>query len=153
VAGVARLVGARVTARDELPPLPGSYALIFRNSDTRTVRVGALGKVSIEAGFLVYVGSAFGPGGLRARVSRHARMAKKRHWHIDYLRPHLSLEEVWWTTAPDNREHDWAERLGRCMATAHPRFGASDCACRAHLLYSPDRPDHAAVGDVTIWHP
>ena len=153
MAGVARLVSAGVTTQEELPALPGSYALLFRNSETLTVRVGALGEVSIEPGFLIYVGSAFGPGGLRARVSRHARLVKKRHWHIDYLRPYLSLEEAWWTTAPDNREHAWAEILMRHMLPVHPRFGASDCTCRAHLVYSPDRPNHGTVGDVTIWNP
>jgi len=126
---------------------------VFHNATTRSVRVGALGDVSIEPGYLIYVGSAFGPGGLRARVSRHARLKKKTHWHIDYLRPHLSLTEVWWSTAPQNREHAWAERLTRDCNPAHPRFGASDCNCRTHLFFSAGRPDHRSIGTVTVWHP
>jgi Uri superfamily endonuclease len=100
--------------------------------------------VTIEPGYLVYVGSALGPGGIRARVARHARKSKKPHWHIDYLRPYLSLAETWWKTAPDRWEHDWAALLAARLDVAHPRFGASDCRCASHLFFAaPDRP---AVG-------
>ena len=122
MAGVARVVDAGVVdagvvdagleARATLPKAPGSYALVFRNAKTHTVSVGALGDVRINPGFYVYVGSAFGPGGLYSRVSRHVRVAKKHHWHIDYLRPYLAIDGVWWTTDTTRREHDWAERLG-----------------------------------------
>jgi len=136
-----------------LPAASGSYALVFRNRESRRVRVGALGRVGITPGFLIYVGSAFGPGGIRARVARHARRHKKLHWHIDYLRRYLSLEEVWLTTAAERMEHAWAERLGAHLEVAHPHLGASDCRCRAHLFFSAERPVVgliAARGDESI---
>ncbi|NIP37734.1 MAG: GIY-YIG nuclease family protein, partial [Candidatus Dadabacteria bacterium] len=64
----------------------GTYTLIYRNRSKTRVQVGRLGKIYIQPGYYIYVGSAFGPGGVRARVSRHFRKTKRSHWHIDYLR-------------------------------------------------------------------
>ena len=33
----------------------------------------------------MYVGSAFGAGGLSSRIHRHLRRNKKQHWHIDQI--------------------------------------------------------------------
>lgn len=131
-----------------LPSDPGSYALVLRNRAPLEVVVGKLGPVAIERGYLLYVGSARGPGGLRARVGRHARGRQIRHWHIDYLRPYVELEEVWLTMSSTNREHTWASSLGRHLDIAHPRFGASDCRCEAHLFFSARRPSAGLVGGV-----
>jgi len=124
----------------DLPSASGSYALVFRSLESRQVSVGALGRVELRPGFLIYVGSAFGPGGIRSRVTRHARKNKKLHWHIDYLRRYLSLEEVWLTTAVERMEHVWADCLGARLKVAHPRLGASDCRCPGHLFFSAERP-------------
>ena len=146
-----------------LPSEPGSYALIFSNTIPRTIRVGALGEVPIEPGFLIYVGSALGPGGIRARVMRHTRKSKTLHWHIDYLRQYLTLDEVWLTIAKERREHTWADRLTSELEIVFPRFGASDCRCDAHLFFSAVRPDIRMLGvkspkrnkgeSVLIWRP
>ncbi len=49
--------------------------------DKRGSRVAVL-----KPGFYIYVGSACGPGGLRARISRHLCGKRKRlHWHIDRI--------------------------------------------------------------------
>ena len=50
---------------------PGSYALILQADRRRTVRIGRLGQLAVEPGCYVYVGSALGPGGVRARVGHH----------------------------------------------------------------------------------
>lgn len=129
-----------------IPEAPGSYALLFRCNFARRVRVGALGVVATEPGWYLYVGSAFGPGGLRARIARHARGHKVKRWHVDYLRPFLRMEEVWYCQAPRNLEHRWADRLlDLAYATSSAvvplaKFGAGDCACRTHLVRLPFRP-------------
>lgn len=51
----------------------GTYALRPRAEEEQTIEVGALGEMSIRPGWYVYVGSAFGPGGLQSRVLRHVR--------------------------------------------------------------------------------
>ena len=49
--------------------------------------MGALGRIELQAGTWLYVGSARGPGGLAARVGRHWRDGVPKHWHMDYLKP------------------------------------------------------------------
>lgn len=116
---------------------PGTYALIFRTLHQRTISIGKLGKLKIRKGYYVYVGSAFGPGGIRARVKRHIRIRKKPHWHIDYMRPALELLEVWFTYDPQKREHQWAGILMGMNKLPLPLlgFGSSDCKCQAHLFF------------------
>lgn len=114
---------------------PGTYALLLRAADERDVDIGALGEMRVHPGLYVYVGSAFGPGGLRARVERHARGDGARHWHVDYLRAVTTPEAVWYTHDPERRECTWAEILRSLPGATVPLdgFGASDCNCSAHL--------------------
>jgi len=89
-----------------------------------------------------YVGSAFGPGGLAARVGRHLKTKKRRHWHIDYLRRICRVSAVWYAVDSVHREHDWA----RILMGTHgsqvpvPGFGASDCHCYSHLVFFRRHP-------------
>lgn len=127
-----------------LPPDPGAYALWLTVAEPLTLRVGRLGELHLHPGCCVYVGSALGPGGLRARLAHHARIATRPHWHIDYLRRHALLTEVWYSPDPVRREHQWAtlfQDLGG--AAPLPGFGASDCRCLTHLFHFPDPPDWA----------
>jgi Uri superfamily endonuclease len=120
----------------------GTYALILSSRVVRSLAIGRLGQLHVRQGFYVYVGSAFGPGGVRARVSHHQKLAVRPHWHIDYLRRVTQLEEVWVTYDPIRREHQWAEVFTRMRGAslAMAGFGASDCACRSHLYFFKTRP-------------
>ena len=92
----------------------------------------------IQPGFYIYVGSARGPGGLRARVGHHLQPSKRLHWHIDYLRPNLRLEQIWYCyTTQKEAEHDWARRIKDLSAAPAPvvGFGSSDCGCESHLYF------------------
>jgi len=126
----------------QLPKAPGTYALILRCDAPDRRQVGALGSIEIRPGYYIYVGSALGPGGIRARVSRHLRKAGKLHWHIDYLRPNMPVVEIWFAEAALNLEHAWAEGLRQWDLTGIPAagFGASDCRCESHLFYCDARP-------------
>lgn len=126
----------------------GTYALIMSCRKTVRPTVGKLGSVKLRPGFYIYVGSAFGPGGIRARVSRHYRRRKKLHWHIDYIRRHTALIEAWHATSTINREHDWASALATQFESGHHRFGASDCKCASHLFFSPVMPSCDAINSV-----
>ena len=42
-------------------------------------------ELTIDEGFYIYVGSAFGSGGLASRIHRHLRRRKKEHLHIDQI--------------------------------------------------------------------
>ena len=121
---------------------PGTYALIFVSTAQRSVQIGKLGRLTLRPGFYVYVGSAFGPGGLRARVSHHARTAHRPHWHVDYVRGRARLDEVWYTYDAVSREHQWADVFARTRGALIPLqgFGSSDCRCESHLFFFRSMP-------------
>jgi Uri superfamily endonuclease len=90
-----------------------------------------------QSGFYLYVGSAFGAGGVRARVNHHLQASTRPHWHIDYLKPHVSVREVWLSYDRKRREHLWARFLSSMpgISVPMPGFGSSDCGCEAHLFF------------------
>ena len=125
-----------------MDPVPGTYTLILSSSVGKPVNIGKLGTLLLKPGFYVYVGSAFGPGGLTARTNHHLRYSRRPHWHIDYLVPALRLYEIWYTHDSARREHQWAEihANSREALIPLPGFGSSDCSCRSHLFFYPSHP-------------
>ena len=121
---------------------PGTYALLLRARSGGRIQIGRCGSLAVRPGWYVYIGSAFGPGGLRARLRHHCRLAERPHWHIDYLRRAAAPELVWYSHDPQHREHSWAESVGRLDSAQVPLsgFGASDCGCRSHLFFFPSPP-------------
>lgn len=125
---------------------PGTYALILHSSLSTEIRIGRWGRLRIEPAYYVYVGSAFGPGGVRARVARHFRKEKKCHWHIDYLSTAIEPVCAWCSYAPFRLEHEWARAFDRMATTSCVKgFGCSDCSCRGHLFATPTKPDIAEI--------
>lgn len=120
----------------------GTYALIFSANRQTQVAIGRLGILQLKPGFYIYIGSAFGPGGLKARIAHHSRIARRPHWHIDYLGPFLTLREIWYTEDPIHREHQWAQIVSdiRGMSAPLAGFGSSDCRCQSHLFFRKNRP-------------
>jgi Uri superfamily endonuclease len=128
--------GAELAAFD-IPAVSGSYALRLWVGDLVTLRAGGLGMVAFPPGTYLYLGSAFGPGGLRARIRHHLTGSGKPHWHIDYLRRYAVVQGGWYCAAPHRLECAWSAGLLKLPGAFNPvsRFGASDCkqGCRAHL--------------------
>jgi Uri superfamily endonuclease len=126
---------------ETIPSLPGSYALHLVVPTAITLSVGRLGQIDFPLGDYFYLGSAWGPGGLRARILHHLRAAAKPHWHIDWLRQNARLAEVWYSTDLARLECVWSQALLDLpgVVPAAPRFGASDCrrSCAAHLVRLP----------------
>lgn len=121
---------------------PGVYALILELCEKVTVRVGERSGV-LRPGVYVYVGSARGPGGVRARVTRHLRREKKIRWHVDQLTSNPSARVVGIVFARTTlRECVLTPKL-ESLGFEHPfpGFGSSDCAsgCRSHLLRGESR--------------
>ena len=128
-----------IDPRSELPRKPSSYALVLRVRNPCRIRVGRLGILDFPVGLYIYVGSAFGPGGLRARIKHHMRQSSHPHWHIDFLRRGAQVERVWYLTGK-RMECVWAARLRDAagMATGVTGFGSSDCRCPTHLFHVAD---------------
>ncbi len=120
---------------------PGTYVIVMHARRDAKLVVGRLGSVQLPRGYYLYVGSAFGSGGLRARVLRHCRREKKVRWHIDYLRSHVDVIEVWYTQDPKRREQCWTELLARSgLSQPIPGFGSSDSRSQSHLFHTQGRP-------------
>jgi Uri superfamily endonuclease len=119
--------------------------LILKAVAAEAVQAGSLGALQVQPGFYVYAGSAFGPGGLLARLSHHCLPAAKPHWHIDYLRQKTGIQEIWYTYASDKREHAWAQTIQALPGAQLPMpgFGSSDCRCISHLSYFVTLPSFA----------
>lgn len=124
--------------------LKGIYLLILRlDADLADFAIGRLGCYCFTAGYYLYVGSAFGSGGITARLAHHQHRPKPRlHWHIDYLREHAALLEVWGIATPARLERCWAHALALTpgLSIPAPGFGASDSDAASHLFYTPDPP-------------
>lgn len=138
---------------------PGTYILLLQNQVKVRVQVGRWRQIEFDAGYYLYVGSAFGPGGVRARVLRHCRSDKPLRWHIDYLRLVTTPRAAWYTHDPEPREHAWAEILcGMDGLSPIWGFGCSDCKCESHLFHTIIEPDLARFstlvgGAIETWQP
>jgi Uri superfamily endonuclease len=123
--------------------IPGTYVLLLRNSKRQQIQVGRLGLCDFIRGWYLYVGSAFGPGGVAARCAHHRRISLHPRWHIDYLRAKTQLRQIWYSHDPLHREHQWAGLLGEQLGLNQPiaGFGSSDCDCGSHLYVSAVKPD------------
>lgn len=122
---------------------PGTYAIIFFSRDEKSVQIGRLGTLKLRKGSYIYIGSAFGTGGLKGRISRHLLGRKSRHWHVDHLRTVVTPYEVWYTTDSAVREHAWARVIAQWQGASIPLkgFGSSDCRCDSHLYFFDKAPE------------
>ncbi len=120
----------------------GIYCLVLRSRPCN-IRIGRLGDRQFPDGWLVYVGSALGPGGLK-RVARHIRLAREKdrkpRWHIDYLTlsHHVILERVVCAPTARQLECTLAREIGGDSVAG---FGCSDCSCHSHLFIRSTDPE------------
>ncbi|MDY6764079.1 MAG: GIY-YIG nuclease family protein [Halobacteria archaeon] len=116
--------------------MKGTYTLLLELDESKNIKVGSLGDREFKKGFYAYTGSALGPGGLK-RVDRHIRVSKgendTRQWHIDYLNGDHSTRILTVVKSYDKIECDVVERI---RGQRVEDFGASDCGCDSHLIYS-----------------
>lgn len=116
------------------PSTGGAYALMFALVEP-VIFCRSNESHQIEPGRYAYAGSAYGSGGLRARVGRHFRESKAIRWHIDHLTHRTrTLQAV---LIEGGTECDIVKAL---VSTGEFRiplrgFGSTDCRrCRSHLL-------------------
>jgi Uri superfamily endonuclease len=111
------------------------------------IQAGRLGEIELVPGYYIYVGSAFGSGGVRARISRHWRVDKPKHWHIDYLREFVTPLSAWVSYEPERLEHRWAQLFHEMSGVNSIQgFGCSDCKCYSHLFHTVVVPGVAWLG-------
>jgi Uri superfamily endonuclease len=141
---------------DGIPSDRGVYAVHLRLDRVQVLQVGRLGKLNFQNGDYVYLGSALGSGGIRARLGRHVSGVSSVHWHIDVLRAvaevrgycyHVQCEveniaKYRLKAGPELNlmplECIWTQALAALpiVYIPAPGFGSSDCnsGCGAHLV-------------------
>jgi Uri superfamily endonuclease len=116
------------------PAEKGAYALLIALQEPLLAKAGGHAGV-LSPGRYIYCGSANGPGGLRARIARHARKEKRAHWHIDQLTAAGDLLGAW--VAVGGFECALNAELG-ALPIPLKGFGSSDCPhCESHLRLWP----------------
>lgn len=118
-----------------VPSLPGTYVLIISLGES--LSIARPRKTVIPPGVYVYVGSALGPGGLKARLKRHFSSRKTSRWHIDQLTAKVKPAVVVYGVSSARLECEVVKRLlSGFFQPAVRGFGSSDCkgGCPSHLL-------------------
>lgn len=122
------------TQKTPIPSDLGAYLLLIRLNRRLRLDLPRLNAEFLDPGCYVYAGSAYGPGGLKARIARHQRRSKRQHWHVDRITSRVRPIAI---AVPNGRECEFVSRLidGTQFETAIAGFGSSDCSrCRGHLL-------------------
>lgn len=135
---IINLSGFTKVENSEIPGLahsPGIYICVFKLDFEQNIKVGKMGLILFRKGYYFYVGSAFGAGGLKARILRHSRKSTKLHWHIDYLKMPSSFAGCYVKFTDSTEEHKTASYLSDFLEIPVPGFGSSDCKCSSHLFY------------------
>ncbi len=130
---------------DDLSTAPGAYLLVIDLDAPLALDVPRGRAATLAAGRYGYCGSAYGPGGIRARVSRHLRQLKAIRWHIDRLTAAGRIVAV--QAEPGGDECALMDSLRALpgVTIPLPGFGSSDCRrCPSHLAALP--PDFAISG-------
>jgi HEAT repeat protein len=126
----------------------GTYLLALWLDTAQTISIGRRGEIAFPAGWLLYVGSAHGPGGPGARLARHLRHLgpdKRAHWHVDYVRQRAMWGGAWLNASGQRLECAWAAEVLRLPGAeiVAGGLGASDCGCPAHLVHVAALPGAA----------
>ncbi len=114
----------------------GSYILLIKLKENKTIKIGKLGTLFFKKGFYVYIGSSM--NNLEKRIRRHLSKDKKFHWHIDYLLEKAEILEVYLKENTIKEECKIANMFNEKLENI-PGFGCSDCKCDSHLFYASDK--------------
>lgn len=118
----------------------GDYMVVLNVRGDADIDIGARGTMHFPQGYYVYVGSA--KKNLAARLARHQRKRKQKHWHIDYLRQKADIVAVIPIRTADDLEHELAFAVSQAAEWRIDGFGCTDCACPSHLYGFGENPIH-----------
>ncbi len=120
---------------ETIPNAPGAYVLLIHLDQSLALTLSINAKGTLDPGRYLYCGSAKGPGGLKARLSRHMSKGKKVRWHIDRVTEPGKVIGAW--VVEGGNECDLADALNGLPIPIY-RFGSTDCDnCPSHLFAWP----------------
>lgn len=112
------------------------YLLLKKNK--RGLKVGSLKIQDFDSGLFAYVGSAYGPGGLRGRLRRYLKIKRRHsniHWHIDHIIVNPDSKILGFHVLEGASEHQVAKEIEKLAKASFKGFGCSDCHCYSHFFY------------------
>jgi len=116
----------------------GTYLLFLSLKKGTRVRIGN-NERKLEKGHYIHVGSAFGAGGIKSRITRHFMKNKKIHWHIDKLTTNKNTTIEAFAVAIDQRAECIVSSIFSKIEELKPiyGFGNTDCKnkCPSHLFF------------------
>ena len=116
----------------------GTYMLFIYLKNNINVIVSRK-KFMLKKGYYIYVGSAFGNGGIKARVKRHLRKQKRIHWHIDHITGTEESEIIAIALATEQQVECIISSILSSINDVTPifGFGNTDCKdhCESHLFF------------------
>ncbi len=120
----------------------GAYLLTIDLTLELVLDIAMLGRPVLAPGRYVYCGSAYGPGGIKARVARHLRQNKALRWHVDRLTLGGHVTHVAALVGGSECELMAGLCVEPGVSVPLLRFGSSDCrVCPAHLAAVPAKFD------------
>ncbi len=131
-----------LTISSEIPGVSGAYTFVLYLQSPLPLSIKKFSGAVLDSGLYLYSGSAYGPGGIKARLSRHLRRKKKVHWHIDHVTSKSNILAA--AALPEGRE---CHTIGKVLKDRQagipiPGFGSSDCGtCSSHFLSLPANTD------------
>ena len=119
----------------------GSYLFIFLLKSEISFKTKGGKGFKLPPGLYIYVGSAFGSGGIEARIKRHLKRKKKLHWHLDWVTTSKHFEFLDFVPFYNRR---WECKLAKFLEglgifETIEGFGSTDCNCRGHLFRLKDK--------------
>ena len=120
---------------ESINPEHSFYTIYLILNSDYDITIGKLGSFHFKQGIYIYVGSA--KKNILQRIKRHQEIEKKYHWHFDYLRPYGSITKII-TYDRSFTECGLADKIRKEVDGRIPvkGFGASDCKCGSHLIYT-----------------
>ena len=119
---------------ENLPFDKGAYLLLLNLLHPVTFSTKSLYKIDFPPSWYIYAGSAYGLGGVRARLLHHCNRNKKIHWHIDQL---SVFADTFAMIFFGDNECRLLRILEKSKDFRFPLkgFGSTDCqSCASHLL-------------------
>jgi Uri superfamily endonuclease len=122
-----------------IPDKPGSYIIVGELLNESWMNSGPFCGQLLPSGYYFYSGSAFGSGGLRARIGRHLNSGTRKFWHFDHIKEIIKIREIWYSILGlTNLECQFIMKFQSLESASFPilKFGSSDCrfGCPAHLV-------------------
>lgn len=136
-AAIRQVVPGAALCRDaaQITDAGGAYLLLMRLEAALVPEIKRFAGLELSPGWYIYCGSAYGPGGLSARLKRHLQSDKSVRWHVDRLSCAATARIA--AAVTGGNECDLWRRLSARpqMSIPAPGFGNSDCrSCASHLL-------------------